>query len=100
MAHSEVMFLRVIFDSVNFVKKKLKKVACRLLLSGNKTYLCRMEKISIGSYCEMKCESANFVVRWFQIVGPQSMARSVCRDLMSDEHTMAVMFVSEGNCEE
>ena len=48
----------------------------------------------------MKRENANFVVRWFQIVGPQSMARSVCRDLMSDEHTMAVMFVSEGNCEE
>ena len=41
-----------------------------------------------------------FVVRWFQIVGPQPMARSVCRELMSDEHTMAVMCVSEGNCEE
>ena len=98
--YSVVRFLWTVFDSINFVKKKLKKVARALLLSGNKTYLCRMEKISIESYCEMKRENVNFVVRWFQIVGPQPMARSVCRELMSDEHTMAVMCVSEENCEE
>lgn len=59
-----------------------------------------MEKISIESYCEMKRENASFVVRWFQIVGPQPMARSVCRELMSCEHTMAVKCVRGRDCEE
>ena len=97
---ASLWFSEVFFNAINFVKKKLKKVARTLLLSGNKTYLCRMENFSTESYREMKRESAHFVVRWFQIVGPQSMVRSVCRELMSCEHTMAVKCVRGRDCEE
>ena len=89
-------FFFIFLNNLINVKKKLKKLACALLLSRNKSYLCLMEFMSKQPLFEMSASSVCFVRRLTQISSPQQMVCHKRNELLLANGIMGVQCVSRG----